>query len=91
MSHCTAHIVQDPLVTEIAFMSLSYFGKDNRPYWFDLATVLGELREEVIGILDATEDTVDWLKGGPDEADDAAGRYTGVDLVMLVISYVAIG
>ena len=43
--------------------------------------MLGDLWNDTLEIKDAIDDTIEWLKGGPEEGEEEATRYTGVDLV----------
>ncbi|KAK2165104.1 hypothetical protein NP493_1383g00012 [Ridgeia piscesae] len=60
----------------------NFFTKENRPYWFDIKTVLKDIWLRVRGIKKSLTDTVTWLKSGS-SANDIAERFTGVSLTKM--------
>ena len=58
------------------------FPPDNRPYWFDLPEVIGQIWQDILDAVQAVQDTATWLKDTfSGKNDDKAKDYTGVTMV----------
>ena len=53
---------------------------ENRPYWFDLPEVLGDIWDDVIEVKDAAVDIIKWIKSDAEDNKKALS-YTGKSLV----------